>query len=184
MSCFRKSLNEPVAAKVMLSDVEGQKVVSPASVQPGFGCRRIRPWVVVVFIAVACNVVGAAVGVPVGLAVNKTSKQPIPHQVLVLTRCPVYGPFVHEPTPGRRSYDKVSVVDTLLIRTPARSASSPSFVWEHDILTSQGWRKGDRLTVWLTVANFSTPVNPLAMTATTGTHTTCFNNKIYIWMSV
>ncbi len=85
MSCFNQSLNEPVAAKVMLSDVEGQKVVSPASVQPSGG-RNTRPWVVVAAIAVACVVIGVAVGVPVGLAANKNSKQSSPQQVPVLLR--------------------------------------------------------------------------------------------------
>ncbi len=83
MSSYSQSLNEPVATKVMLSDVEGLKVVNPVSVQPSSsGGRRIRPWVVVAFLAVAC-VIGVAVGVPVGLAVNKKSKQPSPQQVLV-----------------------------------------------------------------------------------------------------
>ncbi len=83
MSCLNPSPYEP-AAKVMLSDVEGQKVVSLASMQPSGGSRRVRPWVVVAAIAVACIVVGVAVGVPVGLAVNKKSKQPSPQQVPVL----------------------------------------------------------------------------------------------------
>ncbi len=85
MSCFSQSSNDQVASKVMLSDVEGQKVVSPASVQPS-GNRHIRPWVVVAAIAVACVVIGVAVGVPVGLAVNKNSKQSSPQQVPMLLR--------------------------------------------------------------------------------------------------